>query len=150
MRSTPHVSNSVKLCSSPARQRPDYSSHACPPKPPDPPTLAFFDFLVFFLFRLSLLVLSVFPFFSKDLRGSAKRKTLCFFRGVSLAYFKIARVGGSGPGGGSGSGFPFFSLPVSPLLGSGRGTVGKCTGPKWSKMVQTTILVKMTLFRTGF
>ena len=36
------------------------------------------------------------------------------------------------------------------FLGRGRGTVGKCTGPKWSKMVQTTILVKMTLFRTGF
>ena len=28
-------------------------------------------------------------------------------------------------------------------LGNGRGTVGKCTGPKWSKMVQTTILVKI-------
>ena len=34
-------------------------------------------------------------------------------------------------------------------LGIGRGTVGKCTGPKWSKMVQTSILVKKTLFRTG-
>ena len=30
-------------------------------------------------------------------------------------------------------------------LGSGRDTVGKCTGPKWSKMVQTTILVKIIL-----
>ena len=38
------------------------------------------------------------------------------------------------------------SLPGCP----GRGTVGKCTGPKWPKMVQTTILVKMTLFRTRF
>ena len=36
------------------------------------------------------------------------------------------------------------------FLGSRRSTVGKCTGPKWSKMVRTTILVKMTLFRTGF
>ena len=35
-------------------------------------------------------------------------------------------------------------------LGGGRGTVGKCTGPKWPKMVQTTILVEMALFRTGF
>ena len=35
-------------------------------------------------------------------------------------------------------------------IGSGCGTVGKCTGPKWSKMVRTTILVKMTLFRTDF
>ena len=30
------------------------------------------------------------------------------------------------------------------FLGTGRGTVGKCAGPKWPKMVQTTILVKMT------
>ena len=29
----------------------------------------------------------------------------------------------------------YLSLHVA---GSGRGTVGKCTGPKWSKMVQTT------------
>ena len=35
-------------------------------------------------------------------------------------------------------------------FGNGRGTVGKCAGPKWSKMVQTTILVKMAVFRTGF
>ena len=39
---------------------------------------------------------------------------------------------------------------VGIVLGSGRGTVGKCAGPKRSKMVQTTILVKMTLFRAGF
>ena len=37
-----------------------------------------------------------------------------------------------------------------PTLGNGRGTVGRCAGPKWSKMVHMTILVKMTLFRTGF
>ena len=42
------------------------------------------------------------------------------------------------------------TLLLNAFLGSGRGTVGKCTGPKWSKMVQTTILVKMPLFRTGF
>ena len=35
-------------------------------------------------------------------------------------------------------------------LRSRRSTVGKCTGPKWSKMVKTTIWVKMTFFRTGF
>ena len=29
-----------------------------------------------------------------------------------------------------------------PKIGSGRCTVGKCTGPKWSEMAQTTILVK--------
>ena len=33
----------------------------------------------------------------------------------------------------------------SKVLGSGRGTVGKRTGPNWSKIVQTTNLVKMTL-----
>ena len=32
--------------------------------------------------------------------------------------------------------------PGEPLR-SGRGTVGKCTGPKWPKMVKTTILVKI-------
>ena len=36
-----------------------------------------------------------FPFFSKDFRGSAKRKTLAFF-GFPLLFFKKARVGGSG------------------------------------------------------
>ena len=35
-------------------------------------------------------------------------------------------------------------------LGNGRSTVGKWAGPTWSKMVQTTILVKMTSFRSGF
>ena len=33
---------------------------------------------------------------------------------------------------------------------SGRGTAGRCAGPKWPKMVKMTILVKMSLFRTGF
>ena len=36
------------------------------------------------------------------------------------------------------------------ILRSGRSTVGRCTGPKWFKMVKTSILVKMALFRTGF
>ena len=34
----------------------------------------------------------------------------------------------------------------SPLLRSRRSTVEKRTGPKWSKMVKTTILAKMALF----
>ena len=42
-----------------------------------------------------------------------------------------------------------FSGQKLSILGRGRSTVGKCTGPKWSEMVQTTILVKMPLFRTG-
>ena len=33
--------------------------------------------------------------------------------------------------------------PSTVFLGSGCGTVGKCAGPKWPKMVQTTILVKV-------
>ena len=41
-------------------------------------------------------------------------------------------------------------MKIQAKLGSGRSTVRKCTGPKWSKMVLTTILVKMPLFRTGF
>ena len=64
-------------------------------KIPDPPILAFFDFLAFFVFRFPLLFLGVFLGFSKDFRGSAKRKTLVFF-GVSLAFSKRARVGGAG------------------------------------------------------
>ena len=43
-----------------------------------------------------------------------------------------------------------FETTRSARIGRGRGAVGKCTGPKWSKVVQRTILVKMTLFRTGF
>ena len=64
---------------------------------PDPPILAFFDFLAFFVFRFSLLFfVRVFPSFSMDCRGSAKRKTLAFFSGKTLAFSKKARVGGSG------------------------------------------------------
>ena len=48
-------------------------------------------------FPISLAFLCVFHFFSKDFKGSAKRKTLAFF-GVSLAFSKKARVGGSGIG----------------------------------------------------
>ena len=62
---------------------------------PDPPILAFFDFLAFFCFPIFLAFLCVFPSFSKDFRGSAKRKTLAFF-GKTLGFSKKARVGGSG------------------------------------------------------
>ena len=56
----------------------------------------------------------------------------------------------------------YFTFPSAPdpfFKASSRGQKSntnfffsnfKSTGPKWSKMVQTTILVKMTLFRTGF
>ena len=40
--------------------------------------------------------------------------------------------------------------PKIDKIGSACGTVGKCAGPKRSRMVQTTIWVKMTLCRTGF
>ena len=59
-------------------------------------------------------------------------------------------VCGGGGGGGTLKALNSLISGSGPFLGSGRDTVGKCTGPKWSKMVQTTILVKMTLFQTGF
>ena len=36
------------------------------------------------------------------------------------------------------------------ILRSARGTAGRCTEPKWSQMVVSTILAKMRLFQTGF
>ena len=48
--------------------------------PPDLPFLAFLEFLAFSLVRNSLL-LSVFPFFPKDFRGSLGKKNPCFFGG---------------------------------------------------------------------
>ena len=67
-------------------------------KDPDPPILAFFDFLAFFRFPISLAFLCVFPFFSKDFRGSAKRKTLAFFGGFPCFFqeSKGWRVRGGG------------------------------------------------------
>ena len=61
---------------------------------PDPPILASFDFLAFFVFRFSLLFCAFFPF-SRDFRGSAKRKTLAFL-GKNPCFFQKARIGGSG------------------------------------------------------
>ena len=56
---------------------------------PDPPILAFFDFLAFLcVFPIFLAFLCVFPLFSKDFRGSAKRKTLAFL-GKSPCFFFI-------------------------------------------------------------
>ena len=49
-----------------------------------------------------------------------------------------------------GGGISHWAAKPTPCVRSGRGTVGRNAGPKWSKMVRTTILVKMTLFRTGF
>ena len=57
-------------------------------------SLAFFDFLAFFVFRFPLRF-CVFPFFSKDFRGSAKRKTL--FGRFSLLFFFFARKQGAKP-----------------------------------------------------
>ena len=63
---------------------------------PDPRILAFFDFLAFFRFPISLAFLCVFPFFSKDFRGSAKRKTLVFFSGFPLHFPKKQGLEGQG------------------------------------------------------
>ena len=65
---------------------------ALPPSPrtPNPvlPFLVFLEFLVFFcLARISLFFLSVFPFFSRDFRGSAGIKILVFLV-VFLAVFQ--------------------------------------------------------------
>ena len=48
---------------------------------PDLPFLAFSISLLFSLQGISLLFLSVFPFFPRDLRGSAERKILAFLGG---------------------------------------------------------------------
>ena len=82
-------------------------------KIPDPPILAFFDFLAHFVFRFPLLFLCVFPFFSKDLRGSAKRKTLAFF-GVSHAFFSKKKEGLEGQGSGLKLLDPLLSRPHLP------------------------------------
>ena len=63
----------------------------------DPPILVFF----FFFFSISLLFLSfpiilafLDPFlFSKDFRGSAKRKALAFFRGFACTFFCSKKQG---------------------------------------------------------
>ena len=47
-----------------------------------------------FSFPIFLAFLCVFPLFSKDFRGSAKRKPLLFW-GETLAFSKKARIGGS-------------------------------------------------------
>ena len=51
---------------------------------PDPPILVFFVFFAFFRFAVFLAFFGVFPFFSKDFKGSAERKILAFFGGSSL------------------------------------------------------------------
>ena len=56
-------------------------------------------FLFSLLFSFSVLLLAflcVFPLFSKDFRGSAKRRTLAFFRGFPCFFPKKQGVGGSG------------------------------------------------------
>ena len=62
---------------------------------PDPPILAFFDFLAFFVFRFSLLFLAFFLLFPRILGVPRREKPLLFW-GKTLAFFKKARVGGSG------------------------------------------------------
>ena len=47
------------------------------------------------------------PFFSEDFRGSAKRKTLCFFRGpLIFSFFEKKKKQGLE---GQGKAFPIFS-----------------------------------------
>ena len=57
--------------------------------PPDLPFLAFLDFLAFFVARnFPCLILSVFPFFPRDFRGSEERNNPCFFGWFSLLFPK--------------------------------------------------------------
>ena len=62
---------------------------------PGPPSLAFLDFLAFFLaFDFPCFFGASFPFFSKDFRGSATRKTLAFLVGFpSLNHFFSRKLG---------------------------------------------------------
>ena len=52
------------------------------------PSLFFLEFLVFFSSRGCPVFLSVFPFFSRDFRGSVGIKNPCFFGGFSLPFPK--------------------------------------------------------------
>ena len=54
-----------------------------------------FSISLLFCFPIFLAFLGIFPFFSKELRGAAERKTL-FFGGFPCFFSKEARVGGSG------------------------------------------------------
>ena len=58
---------------------------------PDPPILAFFRFPCFFRFPIFLAFSCVFPSFSKDFRGSAKRETLAFFGEKPLLFRKKSK-----------------------------------------------------------
>ena len=57
---------------------------------PDPPNPCFFQFPCFFRFPIFLAFLCVFPLFSKDFRGSAKRKTLAFL-GKNPCFFQKSK-----------------------------------------------------------
>ena len=63
------------------------------------PFLAFLEFLVFSLARNSLFFSSVFPFFSRDFRGSAGLKNPCFFGGFPCLFPKKQGKEGQGFGG---------------------------------------------------
>ena len=65
------------------------------------PFLVFFEFLVFWPCKEFLVFLSVFPFFSRDFRGSAGIKKSLFFGWFSLPFSKKTRKGRTGK-------IPFF------------------------------------------
>ena len=65
-------------------------SASSPLSGPWPSNPCFFRFPCFFCFPIFLAFLGSFSFFSKDLRGSAKRRTLALFR-VSLAFFQKSK-----------------------------------------------------------
>ena len=74
---------------------PPPSPYDFPGKIPDPSILVFWISLLFSFSDFPCFFGSFFPFFSKDFRGSAKRRTL-FFPGFPLHFSKKTRVGWSG------------------------------------------------------
>ena len=55
---------------------------------PDLPVFVFLEFLAFFLSKEFLVFLRVFPFFSKDFRGSLRIKNPCFLGGFPCRFPK--------------------------------------------------------------
>ena len=60
------------------------------------PFLVFLEFLAFSPCEEFLVFLSVFPFFSRDFRGSVGIKNPCFFGGFSLSFSQKTRKGRTG------------------------------------------------------
>ena len=78
------------------------------------PFLVFLEFLVFSPSEDFLVFLSVFPFFSRDFRGSVGIKNPCFFGGFPLPFPKKTRKGRTGYRGASEFAFAFATVSLRP------------------------------------